>query len=101
MKVQLKVGPRIIVEAEGETIKDVYSRVSALAGIFACADKCGCCGSQEIIPQVREPQGFTYYELQCLACHARLSFGQNKEGGGLFPKRDKGKNGWEVWQGNR
>lgn len=98
MKVQLKVGAKAVVEAEGESIKQVFERVAALAGVFACADKCGACGGSDIIPQVREPQGYTYFELQCLGCGARLQFGQNKEGGGLFPKRDKGKNGWDVYQ---
>jgi len=29
----------------------------------------------------RLPQGFTYYELACLSCGARLPLGQTKEGG--------------------
>ena len=101
MKVQMKVGSKVIVEAEGDSPKQVFERVAALAGIFGAAGKCGCCGCPEIVPQVRQPQGFTYYELVCLNpdCGATLTFGQNKEGGGLFPKRERGQNGWEVYQG--
>jgi hypothetical protein len=37
--------------------------------------------------RVRDVKSFRYYELACENCNARLSFGQLREGGGLFPKR--------------
>lgn len=104
MKVSYKISPRVVIEAEGDGLKKVFSQLADLAAVFACADKCGCCGSADVIPQVREPQGFTYYELACRACGASLTFGQHKEGGTLFAKRKddhgnpKGKGGWEVYQ---
>jgi len=104
MKVQYRIGPKVLIEADGATVKEVFDQLGALADVFAAADKCGCCGAGEIVPHVREPQGFTYYELLCLSCGARLPLGQTKEGGQLFPKRRdeqghaKDKGGWEKWQ---
>jgi hypothetical protein len=43
--------------------------------------------SPEIRPNCRTVDGFDYYSLRCLACGAELSFGQRKDGSGLFPKR--------------
>lgn len=101
MKVQYKVGPKAIVEAEGETVKQVFERLGDLAACFGAAHKCGCCGSGEIVPAVKRPQNYTYYSLRCLACGAELNFGQTREGERLFAKTDKGKNGWEVYQGGQ
>ncbi len=47
------------------------------------------------------PQSYTYYALLCQACGASLSFGQTREGERLFPKRDKGTRGWEIYQGGQ
>lgn len=99
MKAQFKVSAKAIVEAEGETVKQVFERLGDLAAVLGAADKCGCCGSDRIIPMVRRPESYTYYSLACQACSAELHFGQTREGERLFPKTDKGKGGWEVYQG--
>jgi hypothetical protein len=98
VKASFKVGPKAVVEAEGETVKQVFERLGDLAACLGADDKCGCCGSDKIVPSVTRPQSYVYYSLKCLACEAQLTFGQTKEGERLFPKRDKGKNGWEVYQ---
>lgn len=97
MKAQIKVGPKAIIEAEGATVRQVFERVADLAAAFGAATACGCCGSQDIVPHVQRPQTYTYFSLECLACGAQLSFGQTKDGERLFPKRDRGKDGWETW----
>jgi len=99
MKAQFKVSVKAIVEAEGETVKQVFERLGDLAACLGAAEKCGCCGSASIVPHVKRPQNYTYYSLLCQACGAELAFGQTREGERLFAKTDKGKGGWEVYQG--
>lgn len=104
MKVQLKVGPKAIVEAEGESVKKVFEQIARLAEVFVHASKCGACQSENVTPQVRENSGYTFYEITCLDCRARLTFGQTKEGHALFPQRkDKAgnwldNNGWVKFE---
>ena len=106
MRASFKVGPRAIVEADGSTVKEVFERLAVLAPVLAHADRCGLCGGTRVVPNMRLPQGFTYYELACLSCGARLPLGQTKEGGVLFPKTrnddhtPKPNGGWERWDGN-
>jgi hypothetical protein len=107
MKAQLKVSPMAIVEADGSTVKEVFERLAFLAEVLGHADKCGACQGNRIIPKVRHNQGFTFYELACLGCGAKLALGQCKgEGGVLFPKtrNDDGtakpNGGWEKWTGS-
>ena len=57
--------------------------------------------------RVRNVEDNDYYELVCRGCGARFAFGQNKKGGGLFPKR-RGEDGkslpdrdWAKWEGNK
>ncbi len=54
---------------------------------------------------MRKHDSYTFYEIVCMDCTAQLSFGQHKEGGGLFLKKwDKEKNqplpngGWSVYK---
>jgi hypothetical protein len=54
--------------------------------------------------RVRVADNFEYFEMVCLECSATFSFGQLKDGSGLFPKR-KGQDGaelpnrgWKVWR---
>lgn len=101
MKASWKVGAKVVVEADGESVKQVFERLGDLAACLGADSKCGCCGSDALAPHVKRPQNYVYYSLLCQACGAELAFGQTKEGERLFPKRDKGKNGWEVYSGNR
>jgi hypothetical protein len=87
------------VEAEGETAKQVFERLADLAACLGADAKCGCCGGDALVPQVTRPQNYTYYALACQGCGATLAFGQTREGERLFPKRDRGQNGWEVYRG--
>ena len=55
---------------------------------------CGKCGSENVKLVVRNVDDNFYYEVRCLGCGARLSFGSHKKGGGLFPKRKDGEGNW-------
>lgn len=93
MKVQIKVSPRVFVEAVGDTHTAMFEQAAALQEVFACFDEqCGKCGSNDTRLVVRQDdESNKYYELHCKKCYARLSFGQNKEGGSLYPRRKETK----------
>lgn len=64
-------------------------------------EPCGKCGSHDIRVRVRtDDDDNNYFEKTCQNCYAKLAFGCNKKGGGLFGKRfteDKQRkpdNGW-------
>lgn len=48
------------------------------------------CGSKDVVPVHRNNGGFDYYEGKCRACGNIHQYGQAKDTGSLFPKRDKG-----------
>lgn len=93
---------RLKVELEGESQKDVFEALSKFQEVFD-ETNCGKCGSENLRFIVRNVEDNLYYELRCMDCGARLSFGVHKKGGGLFPKRkdNDGKwlpdNGWLKW----
>lgn len=82
--------PRIAVEVEGGTQKEVFAEMARAAEIFG-EETCGQCDSPNIKPVCRVvgegKATFTYYEWHCKACFARLSLGQSQDGESLFPKR--------------
>ena len=93
---------RIGVELEADTQKDLFNQISSFQEVFdeGC---CGKCGNENVRFVVRTVEENDYHELRCSSCSAKLSFGANKKGGGLFPKRkDKEGNwlpdrGWVKW----
>lgn len=88
------MGGRVRFEAEADKVKELWKKLALVQSIFDAASACGVCGKQEIRYNHRVARGFDYFELVCCdpECNARLSFGQHKEGGTLFPKR-KDENG--------
>lgn len=89
---------KIKAEFESESPKDLFVDIHRFQEIFE-EDTCGKCGSQDIKYIVRTIEDNQYYELKCVACSARLSFGVNKKGGGLFPKRKSNDGKWLVDSG--
>lgn len=92
MEVTKKVGS-LTITFEAETQKEVFKYLSSLEEVFG-ETKCGKCGSENLRFVVRENDGNEYYELRCLDCGAKLAFGVNKKGGGLFPKRKDAEGNW-------
>lgn len=92
---------RLVFEIEGGDQKTIFEGVADLQEVFEADDKCGICGGSSILFRVREVQGNKYYEYRCITrnaqgyiCNAQLSFGQNKIGGSLFPKRQDKEGNW-------
>tara|TARA_R110000824_G_C15101538_1_gene666328 strand:- start:531 stop:860 length:330 start_codon:yes stop_codon:yes gene_type:complete len=99
MKLIHSIG-RTTVEFESDTVKDAFAQLSTFQEVFG-EDKCGKCGSDNLRFVVRENDGNSYYEIRCQDCGAKLSFGANKVGGGLFPRRKDAEGGWlpdKGWQ---
>ena len=109
LKVHWKVGPKVVVEAEGATVADTFEALAHMVEVFGAQSKCGVCDSDNIRPIVREVDGNRFYELKCFNtnCRAKFAFGQHKNvKGSLFPQWSKGKgdkkaykpnNGWEKY----
>lgn len=101
MQVRLKVSENVWVEANGDTQTDVFEQLSSMQEVFG-STTCGKCKSTDVQFVVRDVDENKYFELRCKKCFARLSFGQHKKGGGLFPKRKDGDKylpdgGWLKW----
>ena len=93
---------RVTVEIEGDSQRDLFSGISKAQEVFE-EDTCGKCGNEHVRFVVRTVDDNQYHELRCSNCGAKLSFGANKKGGGLFPRR-KGSDGdwlpdsgWVKW----
>ena len=84
---------RISAEIEGDSHRDIFAEISKFQEVFE-QSVCGKCGSENIRFVVRTVDDNQYYELRCADCGARLSFGANKKGGGLFPKRKDSDGNW-------
>ena len=84
---------RVTVEIEGDSQRDLFSGISKAQEVFE-EDICGKCGHDHIRFVVRTVDDKQYYELRCANCGAKLSFGANKKGGGLFPKRKDSEGNW-------
>jgi len=95
---------KLVIKVEGSTIKDLFEQIGPVAEVLDGDDACGKCNSPHIYPRAREAKGFTYYELVCSDCSAKLSFGQHKDGGNLWAKRtdENGRaldyRGWKIYQ---
>jgi len=101
MKVQVKVSPKVIVEAEGNKQNEVFEQLATLQEVFG-QEQCGKCGNDNLRFVVREVEGNKFYELHCVKCRAKLIYGAHKSGNTLFPKRKEGDDylpdkGWLKW----
>ncbi len=106
MKAQYKTrNGRLTLEIEGDSEKALFKGVAKLQEIFDSDQRCGCCRKSNLHFRVRTVEDHDFFEVACGDCGARLSFGQHKDGKGLFPKRkdEDGKplpnRGWTVWAG--
>jgi len=109
MKVQRKVSPTTILEAEGQTVAEVFENLARLEEVFHGHETCGLCQKTAIAYTVRQDKdGNKYYQASCLACGAEFRFGQRRQPeGALFPQmKDKDGNwkpndGWAKWDSQK
>lgn len=109
MKIQRKISPTTIIEAEGDTLVDVFERLASLEEIFHGYETCGLCKKSNVAYQARQDkEGNKYYQAHCLDCRAEFRFGVKKvPKGALFPqKKDaqgnwKPDGGWAKWEGKK
>lgn len=81
-------------ELEGSTEKELFKQIAKVSEVFE-AEPCGACKSEETRFCVRTVEENDYFERQCTKCGAKLSYGQNKKGGALFPKRKDADGKWD------
>lgn len=101
MKFTARLSNTLDVQFDSDTIKDGFTQLALLQEVFG-EGACAKCRSDELKFVVRENEGNEYHELRCMKCGAKLMFGANKKGGGLFPKRKDGDKwlpdrGWLKW----
>jgi hypothetical protein len=85
-------------EFECETQRDGFGQISAFQEVFE-QTTCGKCQSTNVQFRVRPFEDCQYYEIRCRDCAAKLAFGCNKLGGGLFPKRKDSDGNWLADRG--
>lgn len=98
-------------EIEVDNQKAAFEAIASFQEVFE-EEKCGKCQKDNLKFQVRNvtegKKNFTYYELKCRDCGAKLAYGCHLEGGSLFPKRFEkdeatgtskfiGSNGWTIF----
>lgn len=89
IRLNLKAGNNII-QIEGETQIDVFKQAASVQETFgeSCCGKCQSTNLQYVV-RISEADGeeYEYPELHCKNCNAKLTFGQEKKNGGLWPIR--------------
>lgn len=103
MKIQRKISANTVIEAEGQTMVELFEQLSQLEEIFR-PGPCGLCEGTHTGFRTREVGGVKFHEAVCLGCKAAFAFGQRKGAGGqLFPQRKDGdgkwkpNGGWAKW----
>jgi hypothetical protein len=91
MKASMVLGS-VTITAEGDA-KECFTELASAAEVFGQAS-CGSCGSELVVPVVREVDGNTYYEMRCQSCGCTLGFGQRKIDGKLYPRRKSKEGDW-------
>lgn len=92
IKANFKLGT-LVLQIEGEDIKDLFKQTELLS---QCPSACGKCGGSDISPAYSKTREFEFFFLRCRnpACRYEFKFGQRKTDKALFPKFDQGISGW-------
>ena len=97
MKVSHKVSATVILEAEGDTVAEVFEALARLEAVFAGHDTCGLCSKTGVRYEVQnDKDGNAYYKAICLACAAEFRFGVKRApAGALFPQLKDQAGNWK------
>ena len=105
--------PSLTIELEGGTQKELFKGVAEAQEVFG-ERQCGKCKSASIHFRVRTVGKYSYYEMSCIDCGAKLAFGQSLDTHSLFPIRkltpqgkpcsktgtyDSAGKGWTMYRG--
>jgi hypothetical protein len=90
---QLKVTGRLTVKVSADKPKALFEELSRVGELFS-QRSCGCCQSDDVFPQVRTVDKFSYYSVKCFSCGAEFKFGQKQDNGDLFPKYKDQQGNW-------
>lgn len=71
-------------EVEAEKELDALAKASFYT---TAPDKCGVCGSTEVMLESNKAESFTFVKIRCTKCRATANMGQFKDGSGGFWKR--------------
>lgn len=85
MEATIKITDTITIKVEDAKLEGLVQKLSEVGSFFQDTE-CGMCKSKQIAPNVRESGGYTFIEMLCRKCGAKLAYGKNKEGG-LFARR--------------
>lgn len=77
----------MLVKFECEEVKELFEVSGKLLEVLGTDAACGKCNSVQIFPRLRTAGEYSYYEIVCGDCGAKLSFGQHKKTGTIWPKR--------------
>ena len=104
---------RYTFEVEGNTHVELFKQIAEIQEIYEGLS-CTYNGktSEDVILRVRNVEDNDFLEDVCVSNdfdmrNARLSFGQAKKGGGIFPKRKNEdgsynkNNGWKKWNADK
>ena len=86
---------KFTVDLEAEKMQGLFDQVANFQEVFE-NQTCGKCGKTNIRCCVRVSGKYTYREMKCLDCGAKLAFGTNETSEQMFPKNyrlDEGKDG--------
>jgi hypothetical protein len=106
LKVQRKISPTTIVEADGQTVAEGFDNLARLEAVFGGDETCGLCGKAGVRYECQsDKEGNVYRKAVCRACGAEFRFGLRKgDDGILFPQlkdkdgHQKPNKGWAKWQ---
>lgn len=94
MQIQTRLNKDTMVTVEANNTLELFKELAAMYAVFDI-QQCGACQSTNVFPQFREGEDYTYAEMVCKDCWAKLTYGQNKKEESIYPKRfqtdDKGK----------
>lgn len=100
MKLTKVVKPGLSIEVDGDNNKDLFENLASLEEVFG-EQSCGKCKKGNFRHIVRVVDDNKFYEIVCLSCGAKLSYGSHKKGGTLFPKRKDNEEGSVTGEGNK